>query len=102
LIRERKPESKYILIAKKIMDKMIKMYHDSNKFSLKDGGILMNCTETKLYFKTYVDNLNIDDKLEIVFKENKIARSSMNCSINKKGNLIGRLFSEFPCKYRIY
>ena len=49
-----KPESKYILIAKKIILKMLKMYGSSQKFDEKNGGIKLNCTETKLFFKTYI------------------------------------------------
>ena len=42
----------------------------------------MDIFETELYFKNYVRSLDLEDMVEIVFKENTVARTS--CKHNKE------------------
>ena len=62
----------------------------------------MNCSETKLYFNTYVENLNLpdDSKLEIIFRENTVVRSCMKYLFTDN-EFKGQLISAFPGSYRL-
>ena len=63
--------------------------------------MVMNCTETKVCFDMYVEGLEIENKLELIFKENTVARSCMTYKKDEDGQLVGRFFSAFPITYRV-
>ena len=72
-----------------------------DNFFTKDGGIVLNCTETKVYFNSYIEGLALDHLLSLVFKENTVARSCMTYTRDSNKNLKGILSTAFPITYRI-
>ena len=88
-------------MAKKILDKMIKIYGSAKNYFETDGGRLMGSSETRNCFDMYVEGLEIENKLELIFKENTVARSCMTDKKDEEGQLVGRFFSAFPISYRV-
>ncbi len=67
-----------IKIAKKIMNKVLSIYGSRSNFIYTNEGGLMNKRDTYKTFYSYVANLQIKEKVDIIFKTGMLSRSSLS------------------------
>lgn len=72
-----KPHTKYLKIAKLILNSCIRDYGDDEQFLEATGGRLITREETEAYFDSYIKELGLEGCLDIVFSEKTVRRLFM-------------------------
>ena len=72
----KKPKKKYLEIAVKILEEATKHYSCQKEFEKKQGGKLLTFKATKKFVNSYISQLGVKSKIDIVYKENMVARAT--------------------------
>ena len=67
-----KPHTKYLKIAKLILNKCIEEYGSDEVYFEKTGGRLINREETTIFFEQYIKKLGLEEYLTLIFSENRV------------------------------
>jgi len=68
-----KPHTRYLKIAKMILNACIKEFGDDEKFLDVTGGRVITQKETEYFFYEYIKQLGLEDHITIVFSENTVS-----------------------------
>ena len=72
----KKPKKKYLDIAIKILEEVKKHYTCQKEFEKTHGGRLLKFKDAKKFINSYLHNLGVKSKIDIVYKENMVARAT--------------------------
>jgi len=91
-----KPHTKYMKVAKMILNQCISEYGTDEIYLEKTGGRLITKEETEKYFENYINEHGLDGLLDIVFSEKTVAPTSVIHEPNGKSRVVISL----PIAYR--
>jgi len=67
-----KPHTKYMKVAKMILNQCINEYGTDENYIEKTGGRVLTKEETEKYFENYIKELNLEGHLDIIFSEKTV------------------------------
>lgn len=96
------PDKKYFKIAKKIIEKTIRLFGSRSNYIRQSEGEVLTKQQIRRKFNIYIARLdNSDLDVWMIFKKDRIARSSMITSrSSKNGKYEGKLMVAEPVSYR--